>query len=177
VDAGVHHLQGKAEAVTPAELQSLIREFYLERVALLQRHEGVARHVPGYDANNAYQYLIAREQTHLSWLQHALLDLGAAIPPDPPPPAVQVSGTGESAARQLAAEDARFAGAFVERWSTRVDEVTHARHRGMLKVILGETREHQRFFEQAAEGRTDLLGTSLAVNPHPGSVLPDRWIE
>jgi hypothetical protein len=173
----LHHLQGKAEAVTPADLQQLLREFYLERVALLQRHEAVARSVPGYDANNAYQYLIAREETHLSWLQHALLDLGAPVPSDPAPQAVSLSGKGEAAARLLAAEDAHFAVAFVDRWRDRVEAVTHARHRGMLKVILGETLEHKRFFEQAAEGRTDLLGISLAINEHSGTVLGERWIE
>jgi len=173
----VHHLQGKAEAVTPADLQALVREFYLERVALLQRHEAVARLVPGYDANNAYQYLIAREETHLSWLQHALLDLGAPVPPEPAPQAVTESGKGEAAARLLAAEDARFAVAFVDRWKDRVETVTHARHRGMLKVVLGETLEHQRFFAQAAEGRTDLLGLSLGINEHSGLVLGDRWVE
>lgn len=163
--------------MTPADLQALIREFYLERVALLQRHEAVARLTPGYDANNAYQYLIAREETHLSWLQHALLDLGAPMPADPPAQPVTPAGKGADAARQLAAEDARFAGAFVERWQPRVEAVTHARHRGMLKVILGETLEHKRFFEQAADGRTDLLGTSLGINAHDGKVLGTRWIE
>lgn len=163
--------------MTPPDLQTLLREFYLERVALLQRHEAVARSVPGYDANNAYQYLIAREETHLSWLQHALLDLGAPVPPEPAPASVAVTGKGEAAARDLAGEDARFATAFVERWRDRVETVTHARHRGMLKVILGESLEHKRFFEQTAEGRTDLLGVSLAINDHPGKVLGERWLE
>ena len=44
------------------------------------RHEDVAALVTDYDINNAYQYIIAREETHLSWLQHALLDLGAPLP-------------------------------------------------------------------------------------------------
>ena len=34
----------------------------------------------------------------------------------------------------------------------------NARHRSLLRVILGETLEHKRFFEQALAGRTDLLG-------------------
>ena len=34
----------------------------------------------------------------------------------------------------------------------------NARHRSMLRVILGETLEHKRFFDQALAGRTDLLG-------------------
>ena len=54
----------------------------------------------------------------------------------------------------------------------------NARHRLMLNVILGETLEQERFFEQALAGRTDLLGRrSDAVGPRVGSVLPTRWIE
>ena len=54
----------------------------------------------------------------------------------------------------------------------------HARHRAMLRVVLGETREQQRFFEQALAGRTDLLGRrGSAAAPAKGDVLPARWIE
>ena len=38
-------------------------------------------------------------------------------------------------------EVAREAEAFVTRWRARTGEVTHARHRNMLHVILGETLE------------------------------------
>jgi hypothetical protein len=37
------------------DLQQLLSQFYLARLALLMRHEEVARHVSAYDANNAYQ--------------------------------------------------------------------------------------------------------------------------
>ena len=48
----------------------------------------------------------------------------------------------------------------------------------MLRVILGETIEQQRFFEQALAGRTDLLGKrGDPLGPGPGSVLRRRWIE
>ena len=101
----VHHLQGKAEGVSAPALADLIRDCYLERVALLMRHEDVASHVTDYDINNAYQYIIAREETHLSWLQHALLDLGAPLPQDPPRGAAPtVKGDGW---KSLAADDAR----------------------------------------------------------------------
>ena len=63
--------------MSEANLPDLIRDFYLERVSLLMRHEDVATTIPDYDINNAYQYIVAREQTHLMWLLHALLDLGA----------------------------------------------------------------------------------------------------
>ena len=56
--------------------------------------------------------------------------------------------------------------------------MTHARHKGMLKVILGEMLEHKRLFEQAAAGRTDLIGTSLAdQRPHAASCIGTRWVE
>ena len=52
------------------------------------------------------------------------------------------------------------------------------RERGMLEVILGETLEHKRFFEQARAGRTDLLGRRTAsVGALVGQVLPTRWLE
>ena len=57
---------------------------------------------------------------------------------------------------------------FVEKWRGRIDEVTNARQQGMLKVILGEMLEHKRLFDQAAAGRKDLIGTSLAINDHSG---------
>ena len=80
--------------------------------------------------------------------------------------------------RRVIEEDARDAQAFVERWRPRAEAVTNARHRGMLRVILGETLEQKRFFEQALTGRTDLLGRrGEQVGPSHGSVLATRWIE
>jgi hypothetical protein len=136
----------------------------------------VAVHVSDYDINNAYQYIISREETHLSWLQHALLDLGAPIPADPARRAVAAPARNDGW-KSLAGEDARANGAFVDAWRPRVDRVSHARHRGMLGVILGEMLEHKRLFEQAAAGRTDLIGTALPVNERRGTVLGTRWIE
>jgi len=158
------------------DLPHLIREFYLARLALLMRHEEVARHVSQYDANNAYQYVINREEAHVSWVQHALLDLGAPIPPDPARPAVQPAG-GSDGWKALSAEDARANQQFVETWKPKVDFVTHARHKGMLKVILGEMLEHKRIFDQAAAGREDLIGTHLAINQRSGVVANTRWME
>ena len=177
MDAGVHHLQGKAEDVTTTTaLADLITAFLLERTALLVRHEDVANTVTDYDINNAYQYIIAREQTHLSWLQHALLDLSAPLPPDPPKQAVSL-GKGADAWKPLAAEDARLNNQFVEKWRPRVEAVSHARHQGMLNVVLGEMLEHKRLFDQAAAGNQGLIGTSLSYNDHPGAVMGTRWVE
>ena len=48
----------------------------------------------------------------------------------------------------------------------------------MLRVILGETREQQRFFEQALAGRNDLLGIRTEkAGARVGAVLPTRWLE
>jgi Mn-containing catalase len=159
--------------VSEQTLAELIRDFYLERVALLMRHEDVAQLVTDYDVNNAYQYIIAREQTHLSWLQHALLDLGAPLVNDPSRgPALSAKG---DAWKSLAGEDARANTQFVQKWRPKVEGVSNARHKGMLKVILGENLEHARLFEQAAAGRKDLIGKSLAINDHSGDVMANRW--
>jgi hypothetical protein len=175
VDAGVHHLQGKAEGVTPTELQQLIRAFYLERLTLLMQHEGVARHITDYDVNNAYQYIINREETHVSWLQHALLSMGTEIPADPARPDV-APRKGKDAGLELCGDDARANAAFVGRWKDKVEHVTNARHQGMLRVILGEMLEHGRIFEQASQGRTDIIGTHLAINARRGQVMDSRWV-
>jgi hypothetical protein len=160
--------------VSEQNLAELIRDFYLERVTQLMRHEDVAKLVTDYDINNAYQYIIAREETHLSWLQHALLDLGAKLVSDPARGPV-LSAKGD-AWKAMAGDDARGNKQFVEQWRPRVETVSNARHKGMLKVILGENLEHARLFDQAAAGRKDLIGTSLAINDHPGDVMPVRFV-
>ena len=159
----------------PQELSQLVKECLAERTALLMRHEDVATHIRDYDINNAYQYIIAREQTHVLWLQHAMLDLKAPIPADPPRETV-TGGKGD-AWKGLASEDAQKNAAFVAKWRPRVEQITHARHKGMLNVMLGEMLEHKRLFDQAAAGRRDLIGTSLAINDHTGDVLGTRWVE
>jgi hypothetical protein len=80
----------------------------------------------------------------------------------------------------LIEEDARDAGAFVSRWRDRVAALTHARHRNMMSVVLGETLEHKRFFDQMLAGRDDLLGRRAngpKVKGTGGGVLPVRWLE
>jgi hypothetical protein len=182
VDARLHHLQRKTEGlkadrrhVSEQPLADLIRDFYVERVTLLMRHEDVARVITDYDINNAYQNIISREETHLSWLQHALLDLGAGLAADPSRGAAIAPMKGD-AWTSLSGEDARANAQFVEKWRPRIETVTNARHKGMLKIILGEMLEHQRLFEQAAAGRRDLIGTSLEINDHSGDVMTTRWI-
>ena len=165
-----------------AELQPLLTEFAAERLAILERHEAGARVVSHYDFNNAYQYIINREEAQLGWLQTALAEYGAPLPPASaaiPVPEVPKPGrqTAVGAFRPVLEDDARHLAAFVARWRPRVDQVTHARHRLMLDVVLGESREHQRIFEQAAAGDEDVLGRRTGGVPRTGSVLPVRWLE
>ena len=162
--------------MTSTPLYQLLTEFYLERLALLQRHERSAQVMSQYDINNAYQYVLAREETHVSWLQHALLDVQAPVPADPPAPGPFDAKRG-SAGADVAREDARLNEQFIAKWRDRIEDVTHARHKGMLKVMLGEMAEQRRFFEQAASGNINLLGTHLAINAREGAVLPTRWQE
>ena len=164
------------------ELQQILTEFAADRLALLERHEAGARAVSHYDFNNAYQYVINREEMQLPWLQSALAEFGAALPPPSSaivlPEIHKVRTKGDAAAfRAIFEDDARQLAAFVERWRPRVAAMTHARHRIMLDVILGESREQQRMFEQAAAGMEDLLGKRTGGVPRQGAVLPTRWME
>jgi hypothetical protein len=170
----VHYLQGKTERVTP--LIDLLQEFERDKRSSLLRHQAAARSVGHYDANNAYQYILAREETQLSWLARALADLGGR-PADAASRPI-TSTTPSVDETDVFRRDAQEAQAFVDRWRPRVEAITNARHRIMLRVILGETLEQKRLFDQALAGRTDMLGRRTAeVGPVQGEVLPARWIE
>jgi len=177
VDAGVHRLQTEAEPVKAADLLAVLEEFQREKLALRQRHAAVARLVSRYEFNNTYQYIIAREDVHLSWLNAAIAELGAT-PVDLAEPVLPVRGRKESFL-PLVEEDAREAAAFVDRWRARSAEITNARHRNMLRVILGETLEQKRFFDQMVAGREDVLGRRANGPGRSGTgdgVLPVRWL-
>jgi hypothetical protein len=182
MDTRLHLLQGKAERLM-SDLQKLLTDFAAGRVALIERHEASARVVSHYDFNNTYQYVINREETHLSWLQNALAEYSAVLPGAgtevlSAPAAPKTGRKIEPAAfRSILQDDARYLGAFVEKWRPRVDAVTNARHRIMLNVIIGESIEHERFFEQSAAGLEDVLGRRTGGVPRVGAVLPTRWQE
>ena len=167
-----------------AELRHLLSGFAADRLALIERHEAAARAVSHYDFNNAYQYVINREEVQLGWLQAALAEYGAPLPPPasaiaaPEPPRRHKAKTdGDAALRTILQDDARQLASFLARWQPRVEAMTHARHRLMLEVILGESREHQRLFEQAAQGMEDVLGRRTGGVARRGDVLPVRWLE
>ena len=158
------------------ELLALLRDFYRDKLAMRQRHVVVARHVPHYDFNNTYQYVIAREDVQLNWLRDAITDMAGELP-DVGEPDVQPAGTPDEFQARLIAQDRDEAQAFVDKWRPRIDAMPNARHRSMLRVILGETLEQKRFFEQALAGRTDLLGRRADGAGTGGGVLGTRWIE
>jgi Mn-containing catalase len=104
VDPGLHHLQGKAKRVKATELLDFLREFHREKLAMLRRHQASARLVSDYDFNNTYQYVIAREEMHVSWVRDAILDVSGQIDApaagqaeDPAEPSIQTSGKGAQA--------------------------------------------------------------------------------
>lgn len=157
-------------------LLSTLQEFYRDKLSTMLRHQASARVVDSYDANNTYQYVINREEAQLSWVAQAIVDLGGEVPEASGP--VTEPARGRDAAHGAIAGDAREAQAFVDRWQPRVEAMPNARHRGMLRVVLGEVLEAKRFFEQALAGRTDLLGKRAEqLGPAHGEVLPTRWIE
>lgn len=159
-------------------LSRLLQEFYRDKLATVLRHQAGARLVRNYDANNTYQYAIYRGEAHLSWVGAALEEAGVPLPEEGPEPARSAAGSGPEAGAAILREDAADAGGFVARWTPRVDAIEHARHRKMLRVILGEMAEQQRSFEQALAGRTDVLGRHNPRNPPPsGEVLGARWVE
>ena len=156
------------------ELLALLRDFYRDKLAMRQRHVAVAKYVPDYDFNNTYQYVIAREDVQLNWLRDAITDMGGSLE-DLAEPTIQ--GSGKDLQSQLIGEDRDAAQKFVDVWRPRLDAMPNARHRSLLHVIIGETLEHKRFFQQALAGRSDLLGRRADGAGTPGQVLGVRWIE
>ena len=158
------------------ELLALLREFYRDKLVMRQRHVAVAKHVPDYDFNNTYQYVIAREDVQLNWLRDAITDMGGTLE-DVAEPTLQGSGKSADVQAQLIGEDQSGSQKFVDTWRPRVEAMPNARHRSLLRVIIGETLEHKRFFDQALAGRTDLLGRRADGAGTGGGVLPARWVE
>jgi hypothetical protein len=176
VDAGLHHLQGKAKLVKATEMLEGLREFHRDKLALRQRHVAAARRVKDYELNNTYQYVIAREDVQVRWVLDAITDMGGRAD-DVPEPEITPQGKGAQAQHAILAADRDAARQFGDKWAPRIDALPNARHRSMLRVILGETLEHLRFFEQALAGRTDLLGRRADGAGTEGEVLSTRWVE
>lgn len=159
----------------PTELIALLQDCYRDRLALAERHRVVAVHVPGYDANNTYQYVINREETHLEWIADALADLGAPLPEPPPGPSLTVERR-KDAWKALVEEDGRRGRAFLAAWHPKVELLTHARNKTMLRLMLGEVQEQTRLIEQVASGEPDVLGRDGAGAGTRGVVAGTRWL-
>jgi hypothetical protein len=162
--------------VTSIELQTLLQDLYRDKVALRDRHVEGARHVSSYEFNNTYQYVINREDLHITWVGSALADAGVPVPAAPTALAVP-AGRGDARQQAIAADDAARHASVIAAWTTRAETVTQARHRKMLDLMLGEMREQQRFFEQMSTGRDDLLGRRHRNTGTGGGVMPVRWLE
>jgi hypothetical protein len=160
--------------VKPAQFIELLAECYRDKSALHQRHIAAARVVTDYDFNNTYQYVINREEIQLQWLRDAIEDRAGKVA-DAPEIEVK-AGPGRSGQLAVVTEDAAGAQTFVDKWKPRTDAVTNARSQSMLRVIVGETVEAKRFFDQMIAGRTDLLGRSADGARTSGAVLPTRWV-
>jgi hypothetical protein len=160
--------------VNATELLEFLTAFYRDKLTLRNRHVAAARFISDYNFNNTYQYVINRDDMHVRWLQDAISDAGGT-PEDQPLPQLDF-GSDKDAQRKVIAADREAAEKFVERWRDRVDSLPNARHRSMLRVVLGETLEQQRFFEQALAGREDLLGRRADGAGTGGGVLPTRWV-
>ena len=156
---------------------ALLEEFHRDKLTMLLQHQAGARLVGQYDVNNTYQYIVNRDDVQLSWVAKAIEELSGTLAPlTEPTRAANVKAA--EAAHHIIEEDGRAAQSFVDRWRPRIEAMSDARHRSMLRVILGETLEQKRFFEQALAGRTDLLGRrGEQVGPSHGVVLSSRWIE
>ena len=159
------------------DLLPLLQEFHHEKLAMMLRHQAGARLIGQYDANNTYQYIVNREEAQLTWVATAISELGGPVA-DAAEPVRIAKGKAADAANAIFEEDAQEAQRFVDSWRPRIDTMQNARHAKMLRVILGETLEQKRFFEQARAGRQDLLGRRAEqLGPSYGEVLSSRWIE
>ena len=156
------------------ELLEFLTAFYRDKLTLRNRHVAAAQFVADYNFNNTYQYLINRDDMHVRWLQDAITDTGGS-PEEQPLPALD-PGKDKDAQRNVMIADRDAAVKFVERWTGRVAALPNARHRSLLRVILGETLEQQRFFDQALAGRADLLGRRTDGAGTGDGVMKTRWV-
>ena len=157
--------------MSPAELLKFFSDFYRETLALFKARQTHAQSVAAYDANNAYQQILGRQEIHLQWLRDAIAALGgtAADSLD------EVSGkASKDSARSIIDADAAAQKAFIDGWGSRIPTVSNARHRTMLGLILGEMKEHLRLLQQAAESRADLLGRHSDGKVLRGTVMAAR---
>ena len=173
MDAGLHHLQGQAKFVTPAELLDLLQAFYRETLTIVQARQINARSITDYNANNGYQQVLGRQDVHLRWLSDAIDSLGGAASAPGQAQEDAVTSAPKDVKALVAADEHNHA-VFIDQWSARVPHVTNARHRKMLDLILGEMKEHLRVLQQAQAGRGDMLGHQAKGKVERGEVMAAR---
>jgi len=111
---------------TPTGDLPILIECHREKLTIRQRHVAVARLVTNYAFNNTYQYIIAREDVHLTWLEAAIEELGGTPASVPEPALRPAGGKGNDAFLPLVGEDARLAEEFVKKWRGRIGELANA---------------------------------------------------
>jgi hypothetical protein len=117
----------------------LLREFHRQKLAQLLRHVAAARHISDYNFNNTYQYVIAREEMHETWLRDAILSIGGQ-PDEVPEPEVTLHDKGTAGQHAILAADRDQAQALVDAWRPRIAGMANARNRTLLNVIIGDPR-------------------------------------
>ena len=159
----------------------LLIEFHRDKFAERQRHVAVAKLVSDYEFNNAYQYVINREDTHLQWLEAGISDLGGTTETVSEPTVTASAATSKkdlnSKFLPLVAEDSKSAEQFVAKWRPKSAGIHSDRHRKLAGVILGETLEQKRFFDQMLAGQDDLLGRRMTGASTGDGVMSVRWVE
>jgi len=156
---------------------ALLRELHHDKMTTYLRHIAVARLVTDYEFNNAYQYVINREDTHLRWLEDAIAEFGGTPDTVAEPTVTAAPGKLNDKFLPLVAVDAEQAGALIAKWKPRAAEIRSDRHRKLVGVIVGETSEQQRFFQQVGAGQDDLLGRRMAGASTGDGVMPVRWVQ
>lgn len=156
---------------------ALIRELHRDKMTVYLRHIAVARLVSDYEFNNAYQYVINREDTHLRWLEAAITEFGGTPDTVAEPTVTAASGKKNEKFLPLVKDDAQGVKDLVAKWKPRAAGIGSDRHRKLVGVILGETTEQQRFFDQVGEGKDDLLGRRMDGASTGDGVMPVRWVE
>jgi Mn-containing catalase len=163
----------------PNEDLALLTELHRDKFVERQRHVAVAKLVSDYEFNNAYQYVINREDTHLTWLEAAIEDLGGT-PTTVPEPSVEAIFAKKNTNERFmphVIEDSKTAAALVAKWRPKSAAIQSDRHRKLAGVILGETLEQKRFFDQMLSGQDDLLGRRMKGASTGDGVMPVRWVE
>ena len=157
----------------------LLIELHKDKLTARQRHIAVAKLVTDYEFNNAYQYVINREDTHLQWLEAAIAKLGGtpSTVPEPSVDGVWAKPNSNERFMPRVSEDSKAAADFVAKWRPKAAGIHSDRDRKLAGVIIGETLEQKRFFDQMLAGQDDLLGRRMKGASTGDGVMPVRWVE